>query len=100
MGNVQGRVRPESIFAARVRPVAERVLASSIGRYSVAAALTLLALAATLVLEDTLSSTLTIFFFAAIALSAWLGGFGPGLLATGFSTLCLNYFFIPPRRDW
>jgi signal transduction histidine kinase len=35
-------------------------------------------------------------FFAAVALSAWYGGLGPGLWATGLSVLALDYFFVPP----
>jgi signal transduction histidine kinase len=38
----------------------------------------------------------TTLFFAAVALSAWYGGLGPGLLATGLSVLALDYFFVPP----
>src|SRR2546430_7379063 len=29
-------------------------------------------------------------------LSAWLGGFGPGLLATLVSALAMDYFWLPP----
>jgi signal transduction histidine kinase len=36
------------------------------------------------------------FFYAAVALSAWYGGFGPGVLASTFAVLTLDYFFIPP----
>jgi signal transduction histidine kinase len=35
-------------------------------------------------------------FFAAVLLSAWWGGLGPGLLATGLSVLALDFFFLPP----
>jgi signal transduction histidine kinase len=38
----------------------------------------------------------SVLFFAAVALSAWYGGLGPGLLATGLAVLALDYFFIPP----
>ena len=37
------------------------------------------------------------FFYAAIAASAWLGGFGPGLLATLLASLAARYFFLIPR---
>lgn len=37
-----------------------------------------------------------LFLFAAIILSAWLGGLGPGLLAAFLSALTFNYAFIPP----
>jgi PAS domain S-box-containing protein len=35
-------------------------------------------------------------FFAAVALSAWYGGWGPGLLAIILSAPVGNYFFLPP----
>jgi PAS domain S-box-containing protein len=37
------------------------------------------------------------FFYAAIAASAWLGGFGPGLVATLLASLAARYFFLLPR---
>lgn len=43
-------------------------------------------------------------FFAAVMISAWYGGLGPGLVATVMSALALDYFFISPFRsinlDW
>jgi len=35
-------------------------------------------------------------FLCAVILSAWFGGLGPGLLATAFSALAFNYYFLPP----
>ena len=35
-------------------------------------------------------------FFLAIILTAWVGGFGPGLVAAVLTTLALVYFFLPP----
>ena len=35
-------------------------------------------------------------FFCAVMLSAWFGGFEPGLLATVLSTLAFYYYFLPP----
>jgi PAS domain S-box-containing protein len=37
------------------------------------------------------------FFYAAIAATAWWGGFGPGLLATLLASLAARYFFLVPR---
>ncbi len=34
-------------------------------------------------------------FFAAVMLSAWYGGLGPGLLATALAVVATNYFFWP-----
>ena len=36
-------------------------------------------------------------FFVAVAVAAWLGGIGPGLLATGAGFLLALYLFIEPR---
>lgn len=35
-------------------------------------------------------------FICAILISAWVGGFGPGLLAITLSVLAFNYYFLPP----
>ena len=35
-------------------------------------------------------------FFAAVLISAWYGGFGPGLLTTLLGALLSDYFFLPP----
>ncbi|HEV8343993.1 MAG TPA: ATP-binding protein [Candidatus Binatia bacterium] len=43
-------------------------------------------------------------FFAAVMVSSWYGGLGPGLLATVLSAIALDYFFITPVHslslDW
>lgn len=35
-------------------------------------------------------------FICAVLISAWVGGFGPGLLAVTLSVLAFNYYFLPP----
>jgi len=40
------------------------------------------------------------FFYAAIATSAWVGGFGPGLAATLLSSLAARFFFILPHHSF
>src|SRR5271170_3029320 len=35
-------------------------------------------------------------FLCAVMISAWLGGIGPGLLATALSCLAFNYYFLQP----
>ena len=35
-------------------------------------------------------------FLCVVMISAWLGGFGPGLLAIVLSCLAFNYYFLPP----
>jgi K+-sensing histidine kinase KdpD len=35
-------------------------------------------------------------FLLAVMFSAWFGGVGPGLLAMVVSSVCFDYFFVPP----
>ena len=53
--------------------------------------------AATLGVGAALKHTPTL-FFCAVALSSWVGGIGPGILAGVLSALALDYYFIPPLR--
>jgi PAS domain S-box-containing protein len=39
-------------------------------------------------------------FLCMVLLAAWLGGAGPGLLATALSILALDYYFIPPLHSF
>jgi PAS domain S-box-containing protein len=39
-------------------------------------------------------------FFAAVMVSAWYGGLGPGLLATALATAASAYFFLPPTDSF
>jgi PAS domain S-box-containing protein len=39
-------------------------------------------------------------FLCAVLLAAWLGGAGPGLLATGLSILTFDYYFIAPADSF
>jgi len=43
-----------------------------------------------------LKATPWAFFFAAVMVSAWLGGQGPSLVATGLSAVIGHYFFVEP----
>lgn len=43
-----------------------------------------------------MTRTLGAFFYIAVFVSSWYGGFRPGLMAVSFSVLAINYFFIPP----
>src|SRR3989442_6968080 len=46
--------------------------------------------------RDRIERQVSVIFFAGVMLSAWYGGWGPGLLATTLSTLGRWYFLIPP----
>ena len=65
-------------------------------RYGLAVTSVGLALLITHLLMPVMSATTSPLFFAAVILTAWYGGFGPGVVASVLSTLALNYFFIPP----
>ncbi len=62
--------------------------------YGVALVSVALALRTTLLLSPYVTPTPGALFFAAVMVSAWYGGLGPGLLATVLSTLAINYFFL------
>src|SRR5205809_6291706 len=66
-------------------------------RYGLAVLLTALAIIASIVLAPHWNPRhLLLPFYPAVMLSAWSGGFGPGLLATLVSALALDYFWLPP----
>jgi|RhiMetdeSRZDD1v2_1073273.scaffolds.fasta_scaffold26746_5 PAS domain S-box-containing protein len=41
-----------------------------------------------------------VMLFPAVMLSAWIGGFGPGVLATVGGALAAAYFWLEPYRSW
>lgn len=65
-------------------------------RYGAAIGVTALALALSLALQPVISRIPMAFFFAAVAIGAWYGGLGPGLLTAVLSILAVDYFFIAP----
>jgi signal transduction histidine kinase len=69
---------------------------STARRYGVALALSALALGLTLALEPYIQSTRFVVFFAALGLSAWYGGLGPGLVTAVVAVVAVDYFIIPP----
>ena len=64
--------------------------------YGVAIGSTAIALLLSLWLETFLSRTIGAFFYIAIIVSAWYGGFRAGSVAIVLSMLAINYFFLPP----
>ena len=69
---------------------------SSIARYAIAVALTVLAVIANKFLDRFMEPSAAPLLFAGVLLAAWQGGWGPGLLATVLATLADDYFFIAP----
>src|SRR5260370_27519261 len=75
------------------RPASTAVL-----RYGAGVILVAAALATALILRhENLPHPFTSFSFAAIAVTFWYGGTGPGLLALVLSYLAMTDFFIPVR---
>lgn len=70
---------------------------SALLRYGVAAGAVTLALLIKLLLEPVIvQETPFLLVFAAVIVSAWYGGLGPGLLATVTAGLATDYFFLSP----
>jgi K+-sensing histidine kinase KdpD len=70
-------------------------------RYGVAALAVAVALLAKLLRDPlTVQDTPFLLVFSAVIVSAWYGGLGPGLLATGMSVLATDYFFLYPRGSF
>jgi len=63
-------------------------------RYCLAVITVAAALVLTIWLEK--YTDITPLFYAAIVISAWFGGMGPGLLAVVLSELAIDYYFVPP----
>ncbi len=68
--------------------------------YGFAIATVALAVVLTLFLEPIIMPSVFSLFFAAVIVSAWYGGLGPGLLATALSSLALEYFFMFPTYSF
>ncbi|MBE9229302.1 PAS domain-containing protein [Phormidium sp. LEGE 05292] len=66
--------------------------------YGVAIGSTAIALLLTLWLEPFMFRTIGTFFYLAIIVTAWYGDLRSGFVTVVFSTLAINYFFIPPQH--
>jgi C4-dicarboxylate-specific signal transduction histidine kinase len=64
--------------------------------------LAILAVASALVITQSLKPTVfpTPLFFAAVVISTWFGGTGPGITAIILATLVLDFFFVSPVRGF
>lgn len=67
---------------------------TTLWRYGLAVVSVAVALAITKMLDQ--YTDITPLFYAAIVVSAWFGGMGPGLLAVALATLSIDYFFVLP----
>ena len=82
--------------------VPERVIGlSPAARYGVAIGATAAAILLRLALDPVWGIRLPyITLFPAIMLSAWLGGFWPGIVSTLLCAAAAEYFWIEPGRSW
>jgi C4-dicarboxylate-specific signal transduction histidine kinase len=74
-----------------------RGVPQAVWQYGLAVTSVAMALAITQALEP-YTTLRTPLFYAAILITAWVGGIGPGMLAVGLATLALGYYFSPPGR--
>jgi C4-dicarboxylate-specific signal transduction histidine kinase len=72
----------------------------AVARYALAIALVTLALLISLAFQDSIGNPFWFFFSAAVILSTWLGGTGPGWLSVIYSTLAVTYYFMPPLHSF
>jgi len=69
-------------------------------RYGLALVLVAAALTLSLILQVPFGNPFWFFFAIAVIASTWYGGWGPGWLAVGISTLLVLYYFIPPNHSF
>jgi PAS domain S-box-containing protein len=79
----------------KVAPAVRR-MASTVMRYGLAVLCVVAALLVTELLQYFLDGPPWFVFLAAVVISSWVAGLGPGLLAVLLSTLAIDYFFVPP----
>ena len=60
--------------------------------------LAVITVAAALVITRSLEryTDITPLFYAAVVISAWFGGMGPGLVAVALATMAIDYYLVPP----
>jgi signal transduction histidine kinase len=69
-------------------------------RYGLPAAIWLAALGATFAAAPYIQRAIFVFFWIAVLAAAWYGGLGPALIAAVAAVLAVNYFLVPPLRDF
>jgi signal transduction histidine kinase len=100
MGTVAARNSGEGVNADGGDPHRPRVTRPALVRYSLAFFTSALALLLTLLYTRLIGTTAPfILFFAAVVVSSWYGGLGPGLLAIAIAALVTDYFFLPPTQS-
>src|SRR5512141_22135 len=96
--------QPDKTTASRVTPLERSSLQevpegrrrSRLAAYAIAAVLTLVALGLTLIADRFLAHAVFLLFWPAVLATAWLGGFGPALVASFAAVALVDYFLLPP----
>lgn len=70
-----------------------------LGAYGVAIATTGIALLLSLSFSPLIDRTIGAFFYIAIALTSWYGGWRPGLVAIGLAAIAINFYFLRPLHQ-
>jgi len=73
---------------------------SKLAGYGLALLVVSVALVATLLVQRLFVHPFLFLFFAAVVVSSWMGGTGPGLFAVLISTLGVDYYFLPPIHSF
>src|SRR5438552_1211836 len=77
------------------------IRSSAAARYALAVGIAVVAILVRLALDPVWGIRLPyITLFPAIMLSAWLGGFWPGIVTTALCATAAEYFWIEPSRSW
>jgi C4-dicarboxylate-specific signal transduction histidine kinase len=92
-GRIPSSIAPKGALRAKKR-------FGGVRPYGAAFVFVALAFGLTFVLRYFFPYPVLFLFFAAVMLSAWLGGTGPGLFAVLLSTLFTDYFFVPPFNSF
>jgi K+-sensing histidine kinase KdpD len=93
--------RETSAFLSRLARAGGIIDISRPARYAIAIAAAVLAILVRLALDPVLGVRFPyITLFPAIMLSAWLGGLGPGVVATLLSGVAAVYFWNAPEPSW
>jgi len=78
----------------------KRIFGSSLRAYGFALAVSTFAIVLTQLLLPLMERNLFLLFLAAVTISTWYGGPGPGLLSTVSAIFAANLFFLHPVRSY
>src|ERR1700688_1919997 len=74
---------------------------SAVSRYAIAVLSVAIAIVAAELLTTSLhTEPIASSMLCAVIFAAWLGGFGPGLLASTLSILAVHYYLVPPVNSF